>query len=77
MKKMKFEVRDSRVLFDEFIKIEKAGVSWEMFDGGMGAVHSRYVIRRGDSVGIVPVCGPDKKIVLIKSHAEILNQFFP
>lgn len=62
---MKFEVRDSRILFDEFVRIERARVSWEQFDGSMGGEHPRYVIRRGDSVGIVPVCGSDKSIVLI------------
>jgi nudix-type nucleoside diphosphatase (YffH/AdpP family) len=62
---MKYEVKDSWILFDEFIKVEKVRISWELFDGGMGEEHFRYVIRRGDSVGIVPVCGRDKKIVLI------------
>ncbi len=62
---MKFDVRESEILFNEFIKIEKARLSWEQFDGKMGEEHFRYVIRRGDSVGIVPVCERDGKIVLI------------
>ncbi len=62
---MRFNVRESETLFNEFIKIEKARLSWEQFDGKMGEEHYRYVIRRGDSVGIVPVCEHDKKVVLI------------
>ncbi|HEB32309.1 MAG TPA: NUDIX hydrolase [Spirochaetes bacterium] len=62
---MKHTVNNSEIVFNEFFKIEKAGVCWEQFDGTMGAEQNRYVIRRGDSVGIVPVC-ENNKIILIK-----------
>ena len=62
---MKHTVKKSEVVFNEFFKIEKAGVCWELFDGTMGTEQNRYVIRRGDSVGIVPVC-ENKKIILVK-----------
>ncbi len=62
---MKHTVNKSEVVFNEFFKIEKAGVCWEQFDGTMGAEQNRYVIRRSDSVGILPVC-ENNKIILIK-----------
>jgi len=62
---MRFDVHESEILFNEFVKIEKARLSWEQFDGKMGEEHFRYVIQRGDSVGIIPVCERDGKIVLI------------
>ncbi len=62
---MRFDVSETEMLFEEFVKIEKARLSWEQFDGKMGEEHVRYVVRRGDSVGIVPVCGRDEKIILI------------
>jgi len=63
---MKFDIKSAAIIFHEFFKIEKARLSWEQFDGGMGDDHTRYVIRRGDSVGIVPVCEKEQKVVLIK-----------
>jgi len=63
---MRFDVSEVEILFDEFIKIEKARLSWEQFDGKMGEERVRYVIRRGDSVGIIPVCAASGKIILIR-----------
>jgi nudix-type nucleoside diphosphatase (YffH/AdpP family) len=62
---VKHKVNRSKIVFNEFFKIERAQLTWERFDGSMGVEQNRYVIRRGDSVGIVPVC-EDGKIVLVK-----------
>ena len=62
---MKFEIRDVKRIFDEFFKIERAEVRWEQVSGAMGGFHTRYAIRRGDSVGIVPVLG-ERNIVLVQ-----------
>ena len=62
---MKHKVNRSKIVFNEFFKIEKAYLVWEQFDGVMGVEQDRYVIRRGDSVGIVSVC-EDGKIILVK-----------
>ncbi len=61
---MKHKVINKKIIFNEFFKIEKARVVWERSDGNMGREVTRYVIRRGDSVGIIPVC-PDG-IVLVR-----------
>ena len=61
---MQYNVIDKKIIFDEFFKIEKAKVSWERFNGKMGREVKRYVIRRGDSVGIIPIC-PDG-VVLVR-----------
>jgi len=63
---MKFCVQSSEIVFHDFFKIERGRVVWEQFDGTMGEEQTRYVIRRGDSVGIIPVCEKEDKIVLIK-----------
>lgn len=63
---MKSEIRSSEIIFDEFFTIEKARVCWEHFDGQMGRETTRYVIRRGDSVGLVAVCEQSKRIILIR-----------
>jgi ADP-ribose pyrophosphatase len=62
---MKHKVTSSEIVFNEFFKIEKARIIWEQFNGVMGVEQNRYVIRRGDSVGILPVC-EDGKIILVK-----------
>jgi nudix-type nucleoside diphosphatase (YffH/AdpP family) len=54
------------MVFDEYIRIEKAVIRWERFGGGMGEASTRYAVRRGDSVGIVPVCMESGRIVLVK-----------
>jgi ADP-ribose pyrophosphatase len=54
------------MIFHEFFKIERAMVKWEQFDGTMGENRKRYVIRRGNSVGIIPVCDGGESIILIK-----------
>jgi ADP-ribose pyrophosphatase len=63
---VKFELKGSSIVFNEFFKIEKADVSWEKHDGTMGEEVTRYVVRRGDSVGILPVCRDTGKIILVK-----------
>ena len=63
---MKFNTGHSEIIFHEFFKIEKTRVAWEQFDGTMGTEQNRYVIRRGDSVGIIPVCESNNRIILIK-----------
>jgi len=63
---MRHTVREKDIIFREFFKIERARVQWEQFDGSMGEEQTRYVVRRGDSVGIIPVCEKTGKIVLIQ-----------
>ena len=63
---MRHKIKDSEIIFAEFFRIEKARLSWEKHDGTMGEEVERYVVRRGDSVGILPVCEDTGKIVLVK-----------
>ena len=60
----KYRIIEKKIVFDEFFKIEKARVNWERSNGKMGRDVIRYVVRRGDSVGIIPEC-PDG-IVLVR-----------
>jgi nudix-type nucleoside diphosphatase (YffH/AdpP family) len=60
------EILSSETVFHEFVRVEKAVIRWERFNGGMGSACSRYVVRRGDSVGIVPRCSETGRIVLVK-----------
>ena len=53
---MRIRIRRADVVFREFFTIEKVRLSWQQFDGSMSGDHTRYVIRRGDSVGILCVC---------------------
>jgi len=62
---VKSEILSSEIIFHEFLKVEKTSVRWEMFEGGMGAAATRYVVRRGDSVGAVPVCSESGQIILV------------
>ena len=63
---MKQEILSSETVFDEYIRIEKAVLRWERFSGELGKKSTRYVVRRGDSVGIVPVFRDSGRIVLVK-----------
>lgn len=63
---MKFSVVKSEIIFHEFFTVERARVLWEQFNGTMGKDRTRYVVRRGESVGIIPICKKDSRIVLIK-----------
>lgn len=68
---MRVRIRDARVVFREFFTIEKTRLSWQLFDGSMTEEHTRYVLRRGDSVGILCVCSggsaeTEERIVLVK-----------
>jgi len=54
---MKVRISNAKVVFREFFTIEKLRLSWQQFDGSMTGDHTRYVVRRGDSVGILCVCG--------------------
>lgn len=63
---MRSEIKESKIIFNEFFTIERTRVSWEHFDGQMGRETTRYVIRRGDSVGLVAVCEQSKRIILIR-----------
>lgn len=63
---MKCEILSSEIIFHEFLKVEKSSVRWEQFEGGMGTASTRYVVRRGDSVGVVPVCAESGRIILVK-----------
>ena len=63
---MKSEIFSSEIIFHEFLKVEKTWVRWEKFEGGMSNAAARYVVRRGDSVGVVPVCRESGRIILIK-----------
>jgi len=63
---LKHKVESKEIIFNEFFKIERAKVSWEQFDKSMGKFDTRYVVRRGDSVGIIPVCLKNDELILIK-----------
>jgi len=63
---VKREILSSETVFDEYIRIEKAVLRWEQFSGEMGKKSTRYVVRRGDSVGIVPVFEDSRRIILVK-----------
>jgi len=63
---VKREILSSETVFDEYIRIEKAVLRWEQFSGAMGKKSTRYVVRRGDSVGIVPVFKDSGRIILVK-----------
>ena len=63
---MKSNILSSEIIFHEFLKVEKSSVRWERFEGGMGPASTRYVVRRGDSVGVVPVCSESGHIILVK-----------
>ncbi len=63
---MRYCVQSAKIIFQEFFKIEKARLMWEQFDGTMGEKRTRYVIRRGDSVAVIPVCEDIDKLILVK-----------
>lgn len=63
---MEYRVGESTVIFNEFFRVEKARVAWERWDGRMGEEAARYVVRRGDSVGILPVCDDGGDVVLVR-----------
>jgi len=66
---VKIRIFNSERIFSEFFKIDRTRVQWERFDGSWSRELTRYVIRRGDSVGIIPVCresNKEEKIILIK-----------
>ena len=63
---MEYRVGESTVIFNEFFRVEKAHVAWERWDGSMGEEVARYVVRRGDSVGILPVCDDGGEVVLVR-----------
>jgi len=62
---VRHKLKSSEIVFSEFFKIEKACLSWEKHDGTMGEEVERYVVRRGNSVGILPVCKDTEKVVLV------------
>ena len=62
---MKYSARSVEIVFDEFIRVERAQVRWEQFEGRMGQEHTRYAVRRGESVGVIPVCEKTERIVLV------------
>jgi ADP-ribose pyrophosphatase len=62
---MEYTARNREIIFDEYFQVERARVRWEQFEGMMGDEHTRYAIRRGESVGVVPVCEKSEKIVLV------------
>ena len=64
MSERDYTVTESTIIFDEFFRIERAKVKWKRSDGSMGREVTRYVIRRGDSVGIIPVCG--ESIIMVR-----------
>jgi len=62
---MEYSARSVEIIFNEFFRVERARVRWEQFEGRMGQEHTRYVIRRGESAGVVPVCEKTERIVLV------------
>jgi ADP-ribose pyrophosphatase len=63
---VEYRIGAKDVIFNEFFRIEKAQVRWERWDGSMGKAVTRYAVRRGDSVGILPVVGETGDIVLVR-----------
>lgn len=63
--RMEYSASSVEIIFNEFFRVERARVRWEQFEGRMGEEHTRYVIRRGESVGIVPVCEKTERVVLV------------
>jgi len=63
---MNYSVQEVKVIFQEFFTIERVKVRWELFDGRMGDERTRYVVRRGHSVGVIPECAKTGKIVLVQ-----------
>jgi len=63
---VKCEILSSETVFNEYILVEKTNLRWEKFDGNMSPESIRFVVRRGDSVGVVPVCRESGRIVLVK-----------
>jgi nudix-type nucleoside diphosphatase (YffH/AdpP family) len=61
---VKYEARGKKLIFSEFFRIERCRVRWEQFDGKMGDFQTRYAVRRGDSVGIIPVL--ETEVVLVR-----------
>jgi ADP-ribose pyrophosphatase len=63
---VEYRIEESTVIFDEFFRIERARVAWERWDGTMGEKATRYAVRRGDSVGVLPVLEGTGEIVLVR-----------
>jgi nudix-type nucleoside diphosphatase (YffH/AdpP family) len=63
---MKVNIKSTEVLFEGFFTVERARLSWQRFDGSMTDELDRFVIRRGDSVGIVPYTRRGGRIILVK-----------
>jgi ADP-ribose pyrophosphatase len=63
---MRYSVLESEILFRGFFQVERSSVRWEQHDGSMGSEQTRYVIRRGDSVGILPECRNSGRVVLVQ-----------
>lgn len=63
---MRFEVESSRMILDDFFKVEEARVRYERFDGSMTGAVRRLCFLRGDSVAAILVNRVRRDVILIK-----------
>ncbi|MBN2322960.1 MAG: NUDIX hydrolase [Spirochaetes bacterium] len=63
---MEFRVEEKKIVSSEFFRVERARVAWERWNGTMGKTATRYALRRGDSVGILPVMEGSGEVVLVR-----------
>ena len=61
-------IEESKIIFDDFFKIEEANLRYEQFDGQMSSVVRRLNFERGDSVAAL-IFNPTTQ------HIILVNQF--
>ncbi len=60
------EVLNRERLLDDFFKVDRYTLQYELFGGGMGPVMKRLVFERGDAVAVLPYDPETGMVVLIK-----------
>jgi len=63
---LEYRVEEKKIIFSEFFRVERARVRWERWNGAIGKAATRYAVRRGDSVGILPVVDGTDEIVMVR-----------
>jgi nudix-type nucleoside diphosphatase (YffH/AdpP family) len=63
---LEYRVEEKKTIFSEFFRVERARVRWERWNGTIGKTATRYAVRRGDSVGILPVIDGTQEVVLVR-----------
>ncbi len=63
---MEYRVEEKKIIFSEFFRVERARVRWERWNGSIGKTTMRYAVRRGDSVGILPVIDGTDEVVMVR-----------